>query len=161
MKTGPACLEQNTAVSGNTNGISTFDNRPHRTNPPANPGFFEYALNAVYLVFAHLNHRARFLGEKKRERVIYVADINIERTAAGKSHLRKGDDKPAIGAVVVGEREIMRQQFTGRGEKRAKILRVIEIRNLVTHLSEHLGQCRTAEAIFPSYEIDKQKHRFL
>ena len=110
---------------------------------------------------AHLDHRAGLLGEQRRHGFRAVAgDVvqhDVQAGAAGERHLRQGGEQAAVGAVVVGEQALFRQQPLGYFKEGDQVVGVVQIRRHITDLAEHLGQRRAGQAVLAPAQVDQQQ----
>ena len=57
---------------------------------------------------AHLDDDAEFLGKQRRERIVsQIGEVAVDAAAPGKGHFAQRHRKPAVGAIVVGEQQIL------------------------------------------------------
>jgi hypothetical protein len=108
---------------------------------------------------AHLDHRAGLLGEQRRHGLRAVTgDVvqhDVHAGAAGERHLRQGGEQAAVGAIVVGEQALFRQQPLGHLEEGDQIVGVIQVRRHIADLAEHLGQRRAGQAVLAAAQVDQ------
>ena len=76
----------------------------------------------------------------------------------GEGHFHERREHAAIGAVVIGQHQVLRAQLRERGRELREQRGRREIRGLTAQLAEHLRERRGAEPVRALAEIDEQQH---
>ena len=97
---------------------------------------------------AHLDHRAQFLVEQDRRRILaQIVEGNRHAHMTGECHLAQGDQQAAVGAVVIGVYHTVVVEGLDDVEEFLDGVGVDHIGRVMAQLFIHLRQRGAAEAI--------------
>src|SRR6185312_11925108 len=79
----------------------------------------------------------------------------LEAAAGGECHLERGDDRAAVGAIVIGGQRAGRDEALDRVEEPEQLVGLVEIRRHIAELAEDLRE--TARAEPAAAEVDQEQ----
>ncbi len=105
-----------------------------------------------------MHHGAKLFGKQRRQHIaLKGSDIDIERRTPGKGHFAQGDQQATVGAIVIGEQQVLLQTVLHGCEEAAERRGIVDIGNAIAHLAMDLRQSRPAEAVATAAEIDQHQ----
>ena len=147
---GPAVRERENTVRAH----AAQDMRVVRE--PAVPQPF---LHGVEVALLHLQDRAQFFVEQRRQRLrAQRRHVGMDARSTAQRHLHEGHENTAVGPVMIRQEQSFRHQILDGYEETYEQGRIVEVRAFPAHLPVHLAQGRTAETGPAGPEIDREKN---
>src|SRR5690606_3186050 len=113
------------------------------------------------IVLAHLDDRTQLLVKQGSRQIAGIVgqhvQVDVDAAVAGKGHFRDGSQQAAVGAVVVGQQQVVLVQALDHGEEGLEVFGVVQIRSLLADAVVHLGQRRAAESVLATAQVDEDQ----